>query len=147
MSQRKFYPDWLCPCGEECFGSRDKCRKCGGFRSRGCQLACGEINAAYRETCDCGGLKSNRIKKNTLRRKPGDWTCKCGELNFSSRSKCRKCGSDKDKDVTTPTNNVCSICAQMWSSSYVPSMFVSSEYMPYLQESLRRIGSKKIYLA
>jgi len=27
--------------------------------------------------------------------RPGDWNCGCGELNFKSRSQCRKCGTAK----------------------------------------------------
>ncbi|KAH3764222.1 RNA-binding protein cabeza [Pelomyxa schiedti] len=30
-----------------------------------------------------------------MHRKPGDWVCACGELNFASRSACRRCQTQK----------------------------------------------------
>lgn len=30
-----------------------------------------------------------------VERRPGDWDCGCGELNFASRVQCRKCHADR----------------------------------------------------
>lgn len=37
-------------------------------------------------------MSRNEGKRYFSNNKSGDWTCKCGELNFSSRKNCRKCG-------------------------------------------------------
>ncbi len=30
---------------------------------------------------------------------PSDWKCSCGEMNFRSRTECRKCGNSKFNDT------------------------------------------------
>jgi hypothetical protein len=68
--------DWKCNCGASNFASRDKCFICDDF-------------------------KSKSIKKETHWKK-GDWNCpSCHEINFASRSDCRKCFLPK-----TNTNNI-----------------------------------------
>lgn len=71
MFKKKFHPDWKCPmCNNYCFGSRSECNECGCFRSK-------------------ANKSSNQVKKK------GDWNCECGELNFASRTGCRKCFKNK----------------------------------------------------
>ncbi|CAF1022435.1 unnamed protein product, partial [Didymodactylos carnosus] len=37
-------------------------------------------------------------------RKPGDWNCSCGQLNFASRTSCFKC--NKSKQITPSTSQI-----------------------------------------
>jgi hypothetical protein len=94
MYKKKFYPDWVCPdCNMNCFGSKDKCFKCGCFRSRGLR----------------GESKLSGLPK----LKPGDWICSCGEMNFSKRNVCRKCGSSKITPVDKQSDKIdCGICCE-----------------------------------
>jgi len=52
-----------------------------------------------------------------VKRKPGDWNCHCGEMNFASRTACRKCGSSKGSQQPQPHPRVgdwaCAICGHL----------------------------------
>jgi hypothetical protein len=70
MAER-FSDNWKCPqCGYYNFGSNDKCGVCACFKSR-------------------------IFTKTNNQTKPNDGTCVCGEINFSYRNVCHKCGKDK----------------------------------------------------
>ena len=43
----------------------------------------------------CGVLRPAGLITPVTNCKPGDWTCQCGELNFSKRTVCRKCNTSK----------------------------------------------------
>lgn len=80
--------DWICAdCGNDVFGSKDKCGKCGLFRSKS------EAKGAIKANCAIPAAA----------RKPGDWDCVCGELNFAARTSCRKCSKAKPTADTQPT--------------------------------------------
>lgn len=83
MSKKTYYPDWTCPdCNFENFGSRSECKNCGCFRSK--------------------ASSSNKSGNSaTVTKKPGDWNCDCGELNFASRSACRGCNKSKPINIST----------------------------------------------
>lgn len=42
------------------------------------------------------------IQQPQVTTKPGDWTCKCGNLVFASKSACFKCGTPKPNSTTAP---------------------------------------------
>lgn len=72
--------DWICAdCGNDVFGSKDKCGKCGLFRSKS------DAKGAIKANCAIPAAA----------RKPGDWDCACGELNFAARISCRRCAKAK----------------------------------------------------
>lgn len=118
--------DWTCPqCNEHNFASRDKCFKCGCFRSKAFKkdnttanfvkqgdwtCICGELNFASRVSC----RKCGKSKINVQPARPGDWNCNCGELNFASRTSCRKCNTPKNgsgsTNSTVTDNELCVIC-------------------------------------
>ena len=53
---------------------------------------CEDLNFAKNVNCRMCG-----VKKGTYFEEPGDWKCVCGEMNFKSRTECRKCKSSKVK--------------------------------------------------
>jgi len=74
--------DWLCPiCGDLQFATRSQCRKCG----TGPDGMQGDLSEEGYSNGSSGFHKPT---------KPGDWICPaCGDLQFASRSTCRKCGA------------------------------------------------------
>ena len=71
-SSRRFKSDWHCKiCDLMIFGSKDKCFKCGTFKSK---CANSRLNFGI-----------------------DDWKCSCGETNFRKRDKCRKCEKSKSE--------------------------------------------------
>lgn len=131
-TNKKFNKDWICPqCGNDNFGSRDKCKKCGCFRSKALKsnsnsdlvikkgdwnCSCGELNFASRTNCrKCNKEKNNTNKDNQqkIEIKPGDWWCKsCEEMNFGTRIKCYKCGTEKERLNPEKTDGQCVICME-----------------------------------
>lgn len=69
----KYRPDWTC-CGRSVFGSKARCGKCN------------RLNPA--------------IGVNVPPKNAGDWSCaKCNDLQFASRTHCRKCNEPKPPAV------------------------------------------------
>lgn len=102
--------DWNCPeCGHRNFARRDKCEKCGCFRSKSLEYG------------GTGSSKSNQRKPN-ITFKGGDWFCEsCATLNFAKRDACYKCNKERPVSNTTPrqdaenattgeTSKSCAIC-------------------------------------
>ncbi|CAH6421639.1 RING finger type zinc finger protein [uncultured virus] len=87
MNRRK--GDWNCPqCNYLIFASKNKCSKC------------------------------NISKPSNLSdKKPGDWSCSCGEINFASRKQCRKCNQEKQVEEKTvsfkPGDWFCDTCNEL----------------------------------
>lgn len=78
--------DWTCPgCGANVFASRAACFRCNRPRAAEPVYAAPPYNNPYYST---------RSSAQTNRR-PGDWDCRCGALNYASRSACFKCGAPK----------------------------------------------------
>lgn len=79
--------DWTCKCGEINFKSRTECRKCrvGKFDTVKIEKSGVFLDHDIKE----------HIQEKTYVQEPGDWKCKCGEMNFKSRSVCRRCESGK----------------------------------------------------
>lgn len=113
--------DWYCPkCDNKNFGRRTKCHLCdeprpeSGFRKPDdWKCACGgPLNFANRARCmTCGRPKPLSATKVTIAKKPGDWTCVCGEMNFGSREICRKCGApDPNRSHPSTTTEKCVVC-------------------------------------
>jgi hypothetical protein len=70
------------------FSSRDEMKK-GDWNCPNCNYLC------YASKYKCPKCLTNKI----VNKKPGDWTCSCGEINFASRTKCRKCNKDAVKEI------------------------------------------------
>ena len=126
--------DWKCNCGMVNFASRDKCYKCGDFKSKSVGsnhkinsqmrdwdcVDCEEHNFGSRMSCrEC---HSNRPNQPDLQQpveanhKPGDWlcqVCKSPEYNFGIRTNCRKCGAEKIAPVIDQNKvEECKICLE-----------------------------------
>lgn len=88
--KKRYYPDWDCiQCGErKIFGSKDKCNKCGCYRSK--------------------GVPSKNDAVPTV--KAGDWTCICGVNNFAKRDKCFKCNAPKAPVEVKEEVKTCIVC-------------------------------------
>ena len=43
----------------------------------------------------CGMHNFAKSLNVNIKTKLGDWKCTCGEINFASRNKCRKCNNKK----------------------------------------------------
>lgn len=88
--------DWLCSCGEVNFASRSECRKCLNPKS----LSSSSVSIPIVSPIESTALNLNNL---TLQRAPGsrDWTCSCGEVNFSYRTECRKCTKSTESNPTT----------------------------------------------
>lgn len=107
--------DWTCPqCKEVNFEKRDKCRKCGCFRSKALY---GAISASTSSSSSSSGTR--------LSFKPGDWFCdSCATLNFAKRPACYKCSAERPplpvvsnegnatKALPEQENKKCSICME-----------------------------------
>lgn len=101
----KKYPDWDCvQCGQrKIFGSKDRCGKCGCYRSKGIPSYGASIRDSVREWReDRRETETVEMKRNES--KPGDWKCSCGVNNFAKRDKCFKC--DQPKKVEAPKGEV-----------------------------------------
>lgn len=96
MFQNRFNRDWDCPqCGQKkIFGSKDKCGKCGCYRSKGVP------STSYQSAVNASVIK------------PGDWTCVCGVNNFAKRDKCFKCDAARVVPQSAPKEETksCVIC-------------------------------------
>lgn len=58
-------------------------------------------------TKECGGFRCREWRpRSSIPKRKGDWSC-CGETQFASRQKCRKCFKDKtnDKEEIVVTND------------------------------------------
>lgn len=79
--------DWNCQCGELNFARRSSCRKCGKSK-----------NASSNEGGFFSGITNMFFGSSSgTSFKSGDWNCpKCGDHNFASKDKCRKCFTKKD---------------------------------------------------
>lgn len=77
--------DWDCPnCGDVCYATRSECRKCKTSKPE--HLA-GAAPAPFRAPMN-GGLGPSR--------RAGDWDCpQCGDVQYASRTECRKCRTPK----------------------------------------------------
>lgn len=86
-----YYKDWQCPqCEFNNFALNDKCKKCSCFRSKALNY-------------------NNQVKKK------GDWVCECTELNFASRTSCRKCLKPINNDTNeTPSSQTISFKTGDW---------------------------------
>lgn len=76
--------DWYCVCGNMNYASREACNRCGMFKNMvlmNPQMQMGFNNNNY--------MRNHKMKSR-------DWVCNCGEINFSSRSVCRKCKRSKN---------------------------------------------------
>jgi len=102
--------DWDCPsCHEMNFASRSFCRKCRAAKDsspssgRGGRLE----NGSEGDRSTGGGVEGNM--------KPGDWHCpSCKDLNFASRSVCRKCQSPHpDHSNARPGDWLCKSCNEL----------------------------------
>jgi uncharacterized OB-fold protein len=82
--------DWICPaCGDLVFAWRDACNMCG-------HSAAGALPAVA--AAPPAGVPAIAVKGKGGR--PGDWICPdCGDLVFSSRDKCNKCGKNKPVEL------------------------------------------------
>jgi hypothetical protein len=133
--------DWTCPdCGNNVFGSKDSCGKCGKWRAPAPKpgdwtCICTEVNFASRVACrKCGKNKpgasaqvlaeagipagvpplanSRERVLNTFN--PGDWICSCSEMNFGKRTHCRKCAMVRPPSGPNPELLLeiprCSVC-------------------------------------
>lgn len=55
--------------------------------------------------CSCGEMnfasrtECRKCTKSKIYFKPGDWKCQCEDINFASRSKCRKCNHSKSGEI------------------------------------------------
>ena len=100
------FNDWACPdCAHSNFASRDKCRRCGCFRSK---VTRGQ--GAARSSPSTTSAATPMFKQ-------GDWFCDaCGNMNFAARTACYKCKKEKtllenDADTTNDTGRgKCIIC-------------------------------------
>jgi hypothetical protein len=74
--------DWQCTsCKTLNFSKRDKCRKCNTAKSTQAHATAIEAAAAS-------------VSQGQSQRRAGDWDCTaCGNMNFSSRSACRRCST------------------------------------------------------
>ncbi len=89
--------DWNCPkCNDHNFGSRMHCRQCGTEKpAGGANDSAGGESSYGSRSYGRGGYGGGGGGWNSFR-KAGDWDCpKCQDLNFASRSECRKCGAQK----------------------------------------------------
>lgn len=96
--------DWKCPqCGDNVFGSKDKCR-CGCFRSKAKREGdwnCPKCNFsifASKSTCFKCGTSREVFPSISAKAviKTGDWICDgCTTHNFASRTACFKCSKAK----------------------------------------------------
>jgi len=111
--------DWNCACGELNFATRNQCRKCGKSKQApgapqpadwNCSI-CGYMNFASNQICRACKSSPSLVASSApssapaptvastnvyTRRKPGDWTCSCGEYNFADKVACRKCRAKKN---------------------------------------------------
>lgn len=119
------FADWVCiQCNFNNFGSNDKCKKCGCFRSKSLgnknieikkgdwKCSCGNVNFASRINCrKCNKPKLAEDKQQyeqIVEVKPGDWLCldiNCKTNNFGTRTVCFKCGKPKKNDEQINNNN------------------------------------------
>ncbi|KAL6056298.1 Zinc finger Ran-binding domain-containing protein 2 [Balamuthia mandrillaris] len=98
--------DWDCAlCGDMNFAHRDQCRKCGAPKEGGDAEALGE-NAT-----DTTPPQQN-FTPTLSNFKPGDWVCSnCQDVNFASRSICRKCQSPHPQHSNArPGDWICRQC-------------------------------------
>lgn len=77
--------DWDCPnCGDIVYASRSECRKCSAPKPD--HLGAVVNNPTYAKPN--GGLGASR--------RAGDWDCpNCGDVQYASRTECRKCRTAK----------------------------------------------------
>lgn len=82
--------DWDCPnCGDLVYGTRNECRKCKTSKPEhlGAAVSGGASNPSFSKPMN-GGLGPSR--------RAGDWDCPgCGDVQYASRSECRKCRTSK----------------------------------------------------
>lgn len=85
-SNRTVEGDWICEgCGENNFQFRNKCYKCGEYKTGG-----GKEKTGYKE---------RTYEKKEQSFKEGDWICKeCKKNNFKFRTECFACKCAKPKE-------------------------------------------------
>ena len=87
----KYKPDWICSdknCQNLNFARRTHCNMCGLKRTDDAELDYSSKNHPDREFLN--------IKRNKTSLKPGEWFCpNCNILNFSVRTVCVRCFTDK----------------------------------------------------
>jgi len=117
--------DWRCSiCGDLNFASRTACRSCLTERSSATNPSTANFttsstnpsttnfttsstnpstaNFTTSSTNPSTTNFSTSTNTNIPMQKPGDWHCNCGEMNFASRTACRKCGAAKGQPRSTP---------------------------------------------
>lgn len=86
--------EWFCSCGESNYNSRTVCRRCHNNKP-------GTENIMQNddENKDEDSQNNNQTKgypKGKSQYRPGDWFCVCGNMNYSSRDACNRCGVYKN---------------------------------------------------
>ncbi|KAJ3152382.1 hypothetical protein HK101_001816 [Irineochytrium annulatum] len=87
--------DWLCPnraCMFQNFASRRECMRCKGPKP----LEVHQQHHHHRALPNAPNAASSPVRSGvSLRLRPGDWICgTCDLNNFSSRTRCMRCGRD-----------------------------------------------------
>lgn len=109
MADRMKPGDWRCSiCGDLNFASRTACRSC--FTAKGTTNSSTTSSTNLSTTPSFTNssttnftMSSSTTNTNVPTQKPGDWHCNCGEMNFASRTACRKCGAAKGQPRSAPT--------------------------------------------
>jgi len=89
--------EWFCSCGESNYNSRTVCRRCHNNKP-------GTENTFNNdENNNKDGVPQNNnnqptksYPKSKSQYRPGDWFCVCGNMNYSSRDSCNRCGVYKN---------------------------------------------------
>lgn len=95
--------DWTCQgCGANVFASKTACYRCQRPRATEMPYAAPPYNNPYYSGGGGGGYMPYSAPpppvssySSSTNRRPGDWDCRCGALNYASRSACFKCGAPK----------------------------------------------------
>merc|ERR1719491_2019605 len=83
--------DWRCPqCNDNQYAFRTECRKCNTAKPSGMS------GAGMGDGGGMGGGSMMMGRGVNQQRREGDWDCpQCNDMQYASRTECRKCGTAK----------------------------------------------------
>jgi len=89
--------DWMCKCGQHNFSSKMECHRCKTPKEEG------NVSGDASHGGDGGSSGSGVMLPPNFR--DGDWMCKCGQHNFSSKEECHKCKIPKQEGTLDVSGN------------------------------------------
>ncbi len=125
---RKYY-DWTCyKCGLSNWEKKDSCFKCKASRYKPKDWTCDTckvlVFGKHDKCIKCNTLNPSFVVNKTAKRE-GDWVCLCKEMNFASRTYCRKCNSPKSGVTTSDVPSSLMLASENLAKLNLPGIAVA----------------------